>query len=107
MALVVTQHAREKGLPLDSAALLTKGGGQVLSLGKAAVQNILKRHGIDRVLAHEGGRTSRGNLDKMKSYVDFLNGLHRNGIADLSTSSRSTGSVESTTSSPPSRSRSR
>ena len=83
VALVVTQHAREKGLPLDSAALLTKGGGQVLSLGKAAVQNILKRHGIDRVLAHEGGRTSRGNLDKMKSYVDFLNGLHRNGIADL------------------------
>ena len=33
----------------------TKMDGQVLGLGKAAVQGILKRNGIDKVLAKEGG----------------------------------------------------
>lgn len=82
VAIVVTQHAREMGLPLDPAALLTDGGGQVHGLGKAAVQVILKRHGIDRVLAQEGGRTSRGSINKMKVYVDFLNRLD-DDMADL------------------------
>lgn len=82
VALVVTQHARDMGLPLDPEALLTEGGGQVFGLGKAAVQAILRRHGIDRVLAQEGGRTSRGSLNNMRMYVDFLNRL-RAGIADL------------------------
>src|ERR1700678_3701170 len=36
------------GLPLDSGELLTEGGGQVLGLGKSAVQLILQRHGIIR-----------------------------------------------------------
>ena len=40
--------------------LLTEGGGQVFGLGKSAVQSILHRHDITRVLASEGGRTSRG-----------------------------------------------
>jgi hypothetical protein len=51
VALVVTQQARNMGLPLDSEKLLTEGGGQVLGLGKSAVQAILHRHGIERVLA--------------------------------------------------------
>ena len=58
VALVVTQQARNMGLPLDSEKLLTEGGGQVLGLGKSAVQAILYRHGIERVLAAEGGRTN-------------------------------------------------
>ena len=33
VALVVTQHAKTLGLPLDSDKLLTEGGGQVLGLG--------------------------------------------------------------------------
>ena len=82
VALVVTEHAREMGLLLDPDGLLTEGGGQVLGLGKAAVQAILRRHGIDRVLAQEGGRTSRGSLNNMRVYVDFLNRLPT-GIADL------------------------
>ena len=56
VALVVTQHARTMGLPLDPEKLITDGGGQVLGLGKGAVQTILSRHGISRVLASEGGR---------------------------------------------------
>lgn len=83
VALVVTQHARKMGLPLDSEKLLTEGGGQVLGLGKGAVQAILKRHGITRVLASEGGRTSRGSLNNMREYVTFLNGLRKKGPVDL------------------------
>jgi len=82
VALVVTQHAR-KGLPIDPDSLITDGGGQVLGLGKGAVQNILNRHGITRVLAAEGGRTSRGSLNRMREYVSFLNGLAKDGAVDL------------------------
>ena len=83
VALVVTQHAKSDGLPLDSEKLLTDGGGQVFGLGKAAVQAVLNRHGIDRVLAAEGGRTSRGSLSKMRSYVGFLNELRGSGEVNL------------------------
>ena len=78
VALVVTQHARKMGLPLDPEKLVTEGGGQVLGLGKGAVQAILKRHEIARVLASEGGRTSRGSLNNMREYVAFLNRLKGN-----------------------------
>ena len=83
VALVVTQHARAMGLPLEPEQLITEGGGQVLGLGKGAVQTILRRHGIDRVLAAEGGRTSRGSLNNMREYVAFLNGLRQQGEVDL------------------------
>ena len=82
VALVVTQHARE-GLPLDPDRLLTGGGGQVLGLGKGAVQTVLSRHNISRVLAAEGGRTSRGSISNMRDYVAFLNGLAAAGSVDL------------------------
>ncbi len=83
VALVVTRHAKERDLPLDPADLLTEGGGQVRGLGKARVQSILKDHGIERVLAEEGGRTSRGSVRKMKAYVGLLNELEAAGEADL------------------------
>jgi len=83
VALVVTQHARRLGLPLDAEKLLTDGGGQVLGLGKAAVQSVLARHGISRVLAAEGGRTSRGSINNMRAYVAFLNDLAASGPVDL------------------------
>ena len=83
VALIVTRHALDRGLPLDPEALVTQGGGQVLGLGKAAVQSVLKRHGIERVLAAEGGRTSRGSLNNMREYAAFLNDLHSKGMADL------------------------
>jgi hypothetical protein len=83
VALVVTQHARAMNLPLDEKNLITEGGGQVLGLGKGAVQAVLKRHGIDRVLASEGGRTSRGSLHNMREYVAFLNGMKKRADVDL------------------------
>ena len=83
VALVVTQHARKLGLPLQADQLLTRQGGQVRGLGRNAVQTILHRHGITRLLAAEGGRTSRGSINNMRQYVDFLNDLHRNALADL------------------------
>ena len=83
VALVVTQHARNMGLPLDHTKLITAGGGQVLGLGKGAVQSILSQHGITRILAAEGGRTSRGSLGNMRQYVACLNTLHTQGLVDL------------------------
>jgi len=83
VALVMTQQARKAGLPLDPGQLLTEGGGQVLGLGKGAVQSILTRHGITRVLASEGGRTSRGSIGNMREYVALLNQLHAKGAAEL------------------------
>lgn len=82
VALVVTRHAR-KGLPLNPDELLTEAGGQVLGLGRSAVQAVLNRHGITRVLAAEGGRTSRGSIGNMREYVAFLNGLAAAGAVDL------------------------
>jgi hypothetical protein len=81
--LLVTQHAKKMGLPLDPEKLLTKMGAQVLGAGGDAVQAILKRHGITRVLAAEGGRTSRGSVDNMRAYVAFLNGLEAKAKVDL------------------------
>jgi hypothetical protein len=68
--------------PLRERDFITSKGGQVLGLGKAAVQSILKDHGIQQILAKEGGRTSRGSLDIMKKYVHFVNGLHDEGLWD-------------------------
>lgn len=83
VALVVTRHAKKDGLPLDSSRLLTEGAGQVKGLGKSAVQSILKEHGITKVLAEEGGRTSRGSVGNMQKYVAFLNDLHEENLANL------------------------
>jgi len=84
VALVVTDHARAMGLPLNPEKLVTSGEGQVLGLGKGKVQAILARHGITRVLAEEGGRTSRGSMGNMRAYVAFLNQTHAEaGTIDL------------------------
>lgn len=83
VALVVTETAKQKGLPIAPHSLRTEEGGQVAGLGKAAVQSILASHGILKVLAEEGGRTSRGSLGLMEAYVGALNRLHADGAADL------------------------
>ncbi len=54
-----------------------------MGLGKFSVQSILKDHGINRVLAEEGGRTSRGSIGKMKIYAAFLNQLNEHGPLNL------------------------
>lgn len=86
LAVVVylSRYAKEHGLPLDASALITVGSGQVLGLGKGAVQKVLTDYGITQTLAEEGGRTSRGSLGMMQAYVGFLNTLHAEKIAELS-----------------------
>lgn len=76
VGLTITRYAINKGLPIEPASLLTDGGGQVTTLGKSQVQSILADYGIKQVLAEEGGRTSRGSIGKMQTYVRFLNDLN-------------------------------
>ena len=83
VALHVSETAREKGLPLAPETMRTAEGGQVEGLGKARIQKILARYGIVRVLAEEGGRTSRGSLGLMETYVKCLNDLHTRGKVDM------------------------
>jgi hypothetical protein len=59
--------------PLQESDFITEKEGQVKGLGKSAVQAILSDYGIAKVLAEEGGRTSRGSMGLMKSYLSFLN----------------------------------
>lgn len=73
VGLAVTRKAIEQGLPIDFSTLLTGNRGQVRLLGKAPVQKILGDYGIIRVLAEEGGRTSRGNIGLAERYLAFLN----------------------------------
>jgi hypothetical protein len=73
VGLVVTRAAQQSSLPLNKDQLRTEEGGQVRGLGKAAVQSILAEFGITKVLAEEGGRTSRGSLGLMEAYVSALN----------------------------------
>ncbi len=79
----ISHYAKQNGLPLDAEALITEGSGQVLGLGKGSVQRVLNAHGITQVLAEEGGRTSRGSIGTMRTYVAFLNELYAEGIDRL------------------------
>ncbi len=73
VVLVVTRIAAGEAFPFDARQFVTAGSGQVKGLGKAAVQNILRDHGIHKTLAEEGGRTSRGSMGLMQTYLNFLN----------------------------------
>jgi hypothetical protein len=83
LALVLTRQASHRKMPLDPKDFLTKQGGQVAGMGKSAVQAMLKEYGIDRVLAEEAGRTSRGSIARMQAYVAFLNKLNEQEQLDL------------------------
>lgn len=83
LVLILTRNAQTKDFPLDKADFVTSKGGQVAGLGGGALKKILADHGIDRVLSSEGGRTSRGNMERMEAYVDLLNELHAAGSLDL------------------------
>ncbi|MBO9529586.1 MAG: DUF4928 family protein, partial [Acinetobacter oleivorans] len=82
VAIVITQFAK-KELPLDPESLVTTQGGQVKGLGRDPVQAVLERHNIKKILAKEGGRTSRGSIQAMRQYVAFLNKLTLHNAVDL------------------------
>lgn len=83
LALILTRKAKSMTFPLNKAKFVTAGGGQVAGLGGSAVKRILNDHGVERILSSEGGRTSRGNMERMSDYVDILNTLHAKGALDL------------------------
>lgn len=83
VVLVITEQVKTRKFPLDAEDFLADSGTQVAGLGVGAVQAILNRHGITRVLAKEGGRTSRGSVSNMRSYVTFLNEIYTQGKLDL------------------------
>ena len=83
LVLVLSRKAREQKPPFSANDFLTPQGGQVAGLGRGAVQAILADHGIDRVLAEEGGRTSRGSIQNMRAYVDILNELAKEKLLDF------------------------
>lgn len=84
VVLVVTRIASKQKPPYTHENFLTPKGGQVSGLGRAAVQAILQEHGILRVLAEEGGRTSRGSINKMKTYLELLNFMNAEELLDFS-----------------------
>lgn len=88
--LVINRHALEKQKagtlewPLNSDDWKTGKQGQVKGLGGPATQKVLADHGIERILASEGGRTSRGSMQLMLGYIELLNNYHHiNGSIDL------------------------
>lgn len=83
VVLFVTRKAKQSELPINSADLKAESAGQVAGLSKSAVQSILADYGIVKVLAAEGGRTSRGSIKNMEDYVAFLNELNEQGKCDL------------------------
>ena len=81
--IFASRLARREGLPFDvERGVVTEREGQIRGLGKGAVQTILADYGITRVLAEEGGRTSRGSLGNVRDFLRFLNDLHARGIAN-------------------------
>lgn len=82
LALVVelTRTFKGRDLPLHWEDFVTPGGGQVSCASGPFIKKILAEHGINQLLSKEGGRTSRGSLHIMKSYVAFINEL---GEADF------------------------
>ena len=83
LALILTRNAKAKTFPLDQADFLTARGGQVAGLGGPAGKRILGDHGVERILSTEGGRTSRGNMERMVAYLAVLNAIHARDALDL------------------------
>lgn len=88
LVLILTRNAKAKGFPLDKAEFVTARGGQVAGLGGPAVKRILNDHGVERILSTEGGRTSRGNMERMGAYIDVLNALSAQGLLNLENAER-------------------
>ena len=84
VVLVVTAKARKLTPPYSPEEFLTPKGGQVAELSRSRVQNILGNYGISRILAEEGGRTSRGSISRMKAYLELLNDLNREALLEFS-----------------------
>ncbi len=68
--LIITRMLSKKKFPIDPDDFRTAKEGQVAGLGGSAIRKILKEYGIERTLSDEGGRTSRGNMGRLRAYVE-------------------------------------
>ena len=69
IALVVVDRARGRDMPLDAFDFRAANSAQVAGAGGVAANRILRRHGVNNSLGSEGGRTSRGSIDRMEELV--------------------------------------
>jgi hypothetical protein len=83
LLLNLTEVAQAKSFPLNPEDFLTPSKGQVAGISGRKASRILKVHGVNVLLASEGGRTSRGNIQRMYRYIHCLNVLHEQGQLDL------------------------
>ena len=81
--IVITRNLRHKKFPISIDEFKTEKEGQVAGLGGGATKKVLKDYGITRSLSEEGGRTSRGNMGRLRTYLDLLNQLSIDGELDL------------------------
>ena len=85
---VITHKLKSKAFPIDANEFRTANEGQVAGLGGSAVRKVLSAHGIERILSDEGGRTSRGNMGRMRAYADVLNALWEERALNLDEAER-------------------
>ena len=85
LAIVIqlTADVQTKKFPLNPESFKTPKGGQVAGLSGKKLQKILQRYGIKQSLASEAGRTSRGSIQLMTDYLNFLNEWHSNETIDF------------------------
>lgn len=83
VVLFITRKAKQSKFPMNPDDLKAESAGQVAGLSKSSVQSILADYGIVKILAAEGGRTSRGSIKHMEEYVNFLNALDERGECNL------------------------
>lgn len=81
--IVITRNLRGKNFPVSIDEFKTAKEGQITGLGGGATKKILSDHGISRNLSEEGGRTSRGNMGRLRAYLELLNSLWQEDQLDL------------------------
>ncbi len=82
VAIQLSRAFQSKEMPINPDEFLAERGGQVKGLGGPNLKKILRDYGIERLLSSEAGRTSRGSINNMRSYVEFLNSYHSSAPID-------------------------
>jgi len=83
VVITLTRIVSRMQAPFSTADFRTDKKGQVSGLGGPVIKGILKEYGIERTLAEEGGRTSRGSMGLMENYIPFLNMLREKNLLNL------------------------
>lgn len=72
LMICLTRNFINDGLPADDSELVAGSGGQVRGVSGAKARKVLKEYGIERALASEAGRTTRGSIALAREYVQLL-----------------------------------